>query len=81
MCAAPGSKTTHIADITNNKATILANDSEVSRTNSLRNVVEQFGANNVKITLSDGREFGRKYPEYFDRVLLDALVVVRVEYI
>ena len=72
MCAAPGSKTTHIADITNNKATILANDSEVSRTNSLRNVVEQFGANNVKITLSDGREFGRKYPEYFDRVLLDA---------
>ena len=72
MCAAPGSKTTHIADITNNKATILANDSEVSRTNSLRNVVEQFGASNVKIALSDGREFGRKYPEYFDRVLLDA---------
>jgi len=72
MCAAPGSKTTHIADITNNKAKILANDSEVSRTNSLRNVVEQFGASNVKITLSDGRDFGRKYPEYFDRVLLDA---------
>ncbi len=72
VCAAPGSKTTHIAEITKNKATILANEIEVSRTNSLRNVVEQFGADTVKITLSDGREFGRKYPDYFDKVLLDA---------
>ncbi len=72
MCAAPGSKTTHIADITKNDAIILANELEVSRTNSLRNVIEQFGANKVKITLSDAREFGRKYPDYFDKVLLDA---------
>ena len=72
MCAAPGSKTTHIADITRNKAKIIANELEVNRTNSLRNVVEQFGADNVKITLSDGRDFGRKYLEYFDKVLLDA---------
>lgn len=72
MCSAPGSKTTHIADITKNKAIILANDIEVSRTNSLRNVIDQFGANSVKITLSDGRDFGKKYPDYFDKVLLDA---------
>ncbi|MDX9738828.1 MAG: RsmB/NOP family class I SAM-dependent RNA methyltransferase [Candidatus Dojkabacteria bacterium] len=72
LCSAPGSKTTHIAQLTNNKATILANEIEVSRTNSLRNVVEQFGATSVKITLSDAREFGRKYPDYFDKVLLDA---------
>jgi len=72
VCSAPGSKTTHIADLTKNKATILANDIEVGRTNSLRNVIEQFGATSAKITLSDGREFGRKYPDYFDKVLLDA---------
>ncbi len=72
MCAAPGSKTTHIAAITNNKAKILANDSDRSRVNSLRNVLEQFGAKSAKATLSDATEFGRKYPEYFDRVLLDA---------
>ncbi len=72
MCAAPGSKTTHIADIVNNKGNILANELEINRTNSLRNVIEQFGANSVKVTLSDGREFGKKYPDYFDRVLLDA---------
>ncbi|KKP65655.1 MAG: RNA methylase, NOL1/NOP2/sun family [candidate division WS6 bacterium GW2011_GWE1_34_7] len=72
MCSAPGSKTTHIADLTNNKADIMANELEVSRTNSLRNVIDQFGAENTKITLSDGRDFGKKYPDYFDKVLLDA---------
>ncbi len=72
VCSAPGSKTTHIADLTKNKAIIIANDIEVGRTNSLRNVIEQFGATSAKITLSDGREFGKKYPDYFDKVLLDA---------
>lgn len=72
MCAAPGSKTTHIAEITKNGANILANEIEVNRTNSLKNVIEQFGATSVKITLSDGRDFGKKYPDYFDKVLLDA---------
>ncbi|NLZ24214.1 RsmB/NOP family class I SAM-dependent RNA methyltransferase [Candidatus Dojkabacteria bacterium] len=72
ICAAPGSKTTHIAEITDNKATIFANDSEVARTNALRNVIEQFGATSVKITLSDGRDFGKRYPDYFNKVLLDA---------
>lgn len=72
MCSAPGSKTTHIAAVTRNGAKILANDIEVSRTNSLKNVIEQFGARSAKITLSDGAEFGKKYPNYFDRVLLDA---------
>lgn len=72
MCAAPGSKTTHIAAITNNKANILANDADMSRVNSLKNVLNQFGAKNVKATFSDATDFGKKYPEYFDRVLLDA---------
>lgn len=72
MCAAPGSKSSHIADLTKNKAEIIANEMEISRTNSLRNVIEQFGASSVKVTLSDGRDFGKKYPDYFDKVLLDA---------
>ncbi len=72
ICAAPGSKSTHIAQITDNKAEILANEIEMGRTNSLRNVIEQFGANSIKVTLSDGRDFGKKYPDYFDKVLLDA---------
>lgn len=71
MCAAPGSKTTHIADLTNNKANIVANDIDVSRSSDLQKVLEQFGAK-AKVTLSDAKDFGKKYPVYFDKVLLDA---------
>lgn len=71
MCAAPGSKTTHIAALTNNKATIVANDSSLERMTDLQNVVKQFGAE-VKVTLSDAKDFGKQYPIYFDKVLLDA---------
>jgi tRNA (cytosine49-C5)-methyltransferase len=72
MCAAPGSKTTHIAALTNNKANLVANDSEISRVSSLNNVVDQFGVKNCKVLLSDAVDFGKKYPITFDRVLLDA---------
>jgi 16S rRNA (cytosine1407-C5)-methyltransferase len=72
MCAAPGSKTTHLAALANNKAEIIANDSEISRVNSLNRVVDQFGVKNCKVTLSDGEDFGKKYPVSFDKVLLDA---------
>ena len=72
MCAAPGSKTTHIAEITDNKAQILANDSDITRVSAMENVLEQFGAENVKATFSDANDFGKKYPVTFDKVLLDA---------
>jgi 16S rRNA (cytosine1407-C5)-methyltransferase len=71
MCAAPGSKTTHIADMVSNNADIIANDIDMSRISDLQSVVDQFGAK-AKVTLSDGKEFGQKYPVYFDKVLLDA---------
>lgn len=72
MCAAPGSKTTHIAALMNNKGEIIANDSEQSRVASLRNVVRQFGVKNAKVTMGDARDIGIAYPASFDKVLLDA---------
>lgn len=72
MCAAPGSKTTYITDLTGGKAQILANDSDMKRVGDLQSVVNQFGDESIKVTLSDGRDFGKKYPIYFDNVLLDA---------
>jgi len=72
MCAAPGSKTTHIADLTAGQSEIFANDIEIARVSDMDAVIKQFGAKNVKTLLSDGRDFGKKYPAYFDNVLLDA---------
>jgi len=71
MCAAPGSKTTHICAITNNNANIIANDSDSIRIGSLRNVLHQFGAK-AKVSLNDSRLLWEKYPDYFDKILLDA---------
>lgn len=72
MCAAPGSKTTHIAQMTENNSEIIANDSEVQRLGSLHNVLHQFGAKSAKTSLNDGGDLGKKFPNMFDRVLLDA---------
>lgn len=72
MCAAPGSKTTHLADIMQNNGNIVANDIDQSRTSSLRNVINQFGVKNTKVMQKDGKYFGDQMPVSFDKVLLDA---------
>lgn len=71
MCAAPGSKTSHICAVTNNNANIIANDSDPARVGSIRNVLNQFGAK-AKVSFNEGQIFGRMYPNYFDKILLDA---------
>jgi len=71
MCAAPGSKTTHICALVNNKANIIANDSDPARMNAMRDVLHQFGAD-AKVCLNDGKIFGSRYTDFFDKILLDA---------
>ena len=71
MCAAPGSKTSHLCALTDNKANIIANDSDMVRINSIRNVLNQFGCK-AKVSLNEGQIFGRRYRDYFDKILLDA---------
>lgn len=67
--AAPGSKTTQLAALMENKNTIIANDVDASRVQTLRSAVERLGAVNAIITKSDFRLF----PLYqADVVLLDA---------
>jgi len=72
MCAAPGSKTTHLAALMGNKGKIVANDSEISRVSSLRNVLVQFGVKNTEVNMGDAEDFGKRDPNKFDKVLLDA---------
>lgn len=72
MCASPGSKTTQIADMMNNKGTIVANDVSVDRIKALTSNIERIGAVNVMVTMMDGTRFGKILPNYFDKVLVDA---------
>ena len=70
MCAAPGSKTTQISAIMDNRGDILANDKRPNRTKSLLSNIYRLGCMNIKVTERDARQI----PEdnKFDRVLVDA---------
>lgn len=72
MAAAPGSKTTQLAAHSNNQAYITANDIDRGRIFKLKAIIQQQGAQNISITTIPGQTIWQKYPEYFDKVLLDA---------
>ncbi len=69
LCAAPGSKTTQIAEMMNNTGRIIANDVKEKRLRALFSNIERMGVINTSVTKYDGR----KFPELvkFDRVLVD----------
>jgi NOL1/NOP2/sun family putative RNA methylase len=69
LCAAPGSKTTQIAMMMENRGLLVANDPANGRVASLRSNCERAGAVNVAVTRYDGRRFPDRG---FDRVLVDA---------
>ena len=56
-CAAPGSKTTQMAAIMQNKGHIIANDSRHARLKSLRGNLDRLGVTNTTVTLRDFRSF------------------------
>ena len=68
MCSAPGSKTTQIAAMMQNKGVLVSNDSDYKRMAPLSFNIQRTGATNTLVTLMEGRFF--KIP--FDKILLDA---------
>lgn len=71
MASAPGSKTTQISAMMKNTGHIVANELDKIRCERLKFNVENQGATNTKIINGYGEKLGDKYPENFDRVLLD----------
>jgi tRNA (cytosine49-C5)-methyltransferase len=69
MCAAPGSKTTQIAQYMKNKGMLIANDVTHQRLQSLGINVQRCGITNTVITQMDALWFKDMQ---FDRILLDA---------
>ena len=68
-CAAPGSKTTQIADMMQNKGHILANDSRHTRIKSLRGNLDRLGVTNTTVSLRDFKSFPNTKAELY---LVDA---------
>jgi len=72
VAAAPGSKTTQIAAMMENRGGIVANEYSASRVKVLHANISRCGVSNAALTHFDGRVFGAALPETFDAVLLDA---------
>ncbi len=70
LCAAPGSKTTHIAERLANDGLVVANDRHPGRVNNLISNLDQTGALTAVATQYDGCRLA--WPLAFDRVLVDA---------
>ena len=71
MCSAPGSKTTQISELMNNKGTIVATDSSSERIKSLKSNLERMGVENVVVFRKDAR-FVNDLNIKFTKILLDA---------
>lgn len=73
MCGAPGSKTTHLAQLMNNTGTIEVYDLYEHKARLIAHNCQRLGVTNVQIHTNDATQLSKLYPrETFDRILLDA---------
>lgn len=72
MCASPGSKTTQLLNYTGFKSIILANEPSGSRLSGMTTNLSRLGSSTVIATKRHGQWFGKKYPNTFDAILIDA---------
>jgi 16S rRNA (cytosine1407-C5)-methyltransferase len=72
IAAAPGSKTTQIAALMENRGAVLANDVDPIRAQRLAYNVRLQGCAIVEVRVGRGEKLGEELPESFDRVLVDA---------
>lgn len=72
LCAAPGGKTTQIADFMENKGILISNEIHAGRAKILSENVERMGISNAIVTNETPAHLAEFFPGYFDRILVDA---------
>ncbi len=71
-CAAPGGKTTHIAELMKNRGKIIAADIYETKLEHIKMNSERLGINIIETILKDAREIGESFPGKADKILVDA---------
>jgi 16S rRNA (cytosine967-C5)-methyltransferase len=72
-CAAPGGKTTHLAEIMHNEGKVIANDVHPHKEDLIRQQSERLGLTCVETMTEDAMDLSERFPQQsFDVVLLDA---------
>jgi len=69
LCAAPGGKTTHLAQLMGDRGLVVANDFRIERTHVLRSHIARLGILSVLVCCYRGQAFPLR--RKFDRILLD----------
>lgn len=72
LCAAPGGKTTQIADLMNERGLLVANEIIPSRAAILSENIERMGVTNALVINEEPDALTTRFMGYFDRILVDA---------
>lgn len=71
LCAAPGGKTTHIAELLEGTGKVLAFDLHENKLSLIKENVERLGLSNVEVEVMDATKLNSKYISASDKVLID----------
>ena len=71
-CAAPGGKSTALACKLHGTGVLVSNDISASRQNATLKNMTRFGIENSYVIAEDLNNLAKRFPEYFDKILLDA---------
>jgi len=71
ICAAPGGKTTHIAELTKDNAKITAMDLYEHRCKLIEELANRLGIHSIKTLAQDASEYCTEYEGKFDRIVAD----------
>ncbi len=72
LCAAPGGKTTQAAERMKGEGLLISNEIHPARAKILSQNVERMGITNAIVTNGDSASLRRFFPDYFDRIIVDA---------
>lgn len=72
LCAAPGGKSTELAAKLNGTGLLITNDISNSRAKALLKNIEVFGVGNALVTSEPPNELAKRFPAFFDKILIDA---------
>ncbi len=72
LAAAPGSKTTQLAEMMNNRGTLYANEPNVNRLKGLVFNLDKLNFVNIGVIKFKGELLSKVFENYFDKILVDA---------
>ncbi|MFR7760323.1 MAG: 16S rRNA (cytosine(967)-C(5))-methyltransferase RsmB [Peptoniphilus grossensis] len=72
LCAAPGGKTTHLAELINNTGEIIACDKSQGKIKLIQENAKRLGVKNIEARVNDARVLNKDFIDKFDYVLVDA---------